>query len=223
MVNGECSASSNISILFIQQSAASAGIGGDECDRDYTFNALPITTGVGTWTKLSGPGTPVFTPDEHQPNATVTVDQFGTYDFAWTVVNSTCTSSDIIRVGFHDRPPVNAGSDTAMCRGGSVQLQAIGSGTVLWSPIAHVSNPNIINPVMTPDVTTTFTLNLTDQFGCKNSDDIIVAVRDSPVADAGPDQTLVYQFSTTLDASPPGESEKGVWSVNSGTGIIIRH
>ena len=220
VVNGTCTASSDISIVFIQQSAASAGTGGDECDMDFTFNALPITTGVGTWTKINGPGNTVFSPNSNQPGATVTVDQFGTYDFAWTVVNSTCTSSDIIRVGFHGAPEVNAGRDTVMCKGGSIQLQATASGTVLWTPVANVSNPTIINPVVNPDFTTTYTLNLTDQFGCENSDDIIIAVLDSPVADAGPDQSLVYTFVTTLDAVPPGEFESGVWSTFAGTGIL---
>jgi gliding motility-associated-like protein len=220
VVNGPCTVTSDISITFIQQSAANAGLGGNVCDLDYTFNALPITSGIGTWTKIGGQGNTVFTPDINQPGATVTVDQFGTYDFAWTVVNSTCSSSDIIRVGFHGPPEVNAGRDTAMCRGESVQLQSTGSGTVLWTPAEHVSNPTIINPVVTPDVTTTFTLSLTDQFGCRNSDEIIVGVRNNTTANAGPDQNIVYVTSSTLDAEPPAEFETGVWSVFSGTGIL---
>jgi gliding motility-associated-like protein len=220
VANGTCSTSATVTVVFIQQPPANAGSGGDVCGESFTMNA-PVTTGLGTWAKISGPGNAVFTPDNHQPDATVAVDQFGSYNFEWTLVNSTCTSTGIIKVVFHDLPPINAGRDTALCKGSSVQLQAKGTGTVTWVPAALVSNPNIINPIATPDTTTTFTVNLTDQFGCKNSSDIVVEVRDKTVANAGPDQVLGYVFTTTMDAVLAHSYENGVWSVVSGTGDFV--
>jgi gliding motility-associated-like protein len=84
-----------------------------------------------------------------------------------------------------------------------------------------LSNPNIINPIATPDTTTKFTVNLTDQFGCKNSDDIVVEVRDKTTANAGPDQLLGYIFTTTMDAVLAHSYENGVWSVISGKGDFV--
>jgi gliding motility-associated-like protein len=216
--NGTCSNSATVAVVFIQQAAANAGSGGNSCDKTFALGALVPATGIGTWTKSVGSGIATFTPDSHQANAKVTVDQFGTYTFAWTVVNSTCTSSDIVQVVFHNLPPINAGRDTALCKGGSVQLHAVGTGTVSWTPVALVNNPNIINPTVTPDTTTTFTVNLTDQFGCKNSDNIVVEVRNKTVADAGPDQVLGYVFTTTMNANLAYSYETGVWSLISGTG-----
>jgi gliding motility-associated-like protein len=220
VANGTCTTSANVTVIFIQQPPANAGSGGDVCGKSFTMNA-PATTGLGTWAKISGLGNAIFTPDNHHPDATVTVDQFGSYSFEWTLVNSTCTSTGIINVAFHDLPPLDAGRDTAMCKGNSVQLQAKGTGTVSWVPAALVSNPNIINPIATPDTTTTFTVNLTDQFGCKNSSDIVVEVRDKTVANAGPDQVLGYVFTTTMDAVLAHSYENGVWSVVSGTGDFV--
>ena len=217
VVNGACSNSANVTVAFIQQPAANAGSGGDVCTDNFIFNAL-ATTGTGTWTKVNGPGNAVFTPDAHQANAKVTVDKFGVYDFAWTVVNSTCTSIGGVRLVFHDLPSINAGKDSTICKGGSIQLQALGSGSVTWVPATLVSNPNIINPIATPDTTTTFTVNLTDQYGCKNSDNIVIGVRERLIADAGPDQVLGYVFTTTMDAKLAHSYERGVWSVISGTG-----
>jgi gliding motility-associated-like protein len=217
VVNGTCSTSANITIVFIQQPPANAGLGGNVCDKSFTMSAV-ITTGTGTWTMATGPGNATFAPDIHQPAAKVTVDKFGSYGFAWTVVNSTCTSSDIINVAFHDLPSVNAGKDTIICKGNSIHLYAQGTGTVSWTPASLVSNPNIINPVVTPDTTTTFTINLTDQFGCKNSDNIVVQVRDKIVANAGPDQLLGYIFETNMAAVLNNTYETGAWSVISGTG-----
>jgi hypothetical protein len=197
VVNGTCSNSSSVSINFILQAPAEAGTGGSECDKDFIFNAQ-TPTGTGTWTKVSGPGNAVFTPDNHQPNAKVTVSQFGTYRFAWTVVNVTCTSSDVVDVVFHDLPSINAGSDTELCKGSSIQLNAQGVGSFVWSPAALVNNPAIKNPIATPTASTTFTVVLTDQYGCKNSDDVLVEVREKPVANAGADQVLEYVFETNL-------------------------
>ena len=220
VVNGTCSNSANVTIVFIQQPSTDAGSGGSVCTNNFNLKGV-ITTGTGTWTKATGPGNAVFTPDAHQANAKVTVDKFGAYDFEWTVVNSTCTSSAIVRVTFHDLPLINAGKDTTMCKGGSIQLQAQGSGSVSWVPATLVSNPNIINPIATPDTTTTFTVNLTDQYGCKNSDNIVIGVRERLVADAGPDQVLGYVFTTTMDAKLAHSYEKGVWRVISGTGEFL--
>ncbi len=220
VVNGTCSNSANVTIVFIQQPATDAGSGGSVCTNNFNLKGV-ITTGTGTWTKATGPGNAVFTPDAHQANAKVTVDKFGAYDFEWTVVNSTCTSSAIVKVTFHDLPLVNAGKDTTMCKGGSIQLQAQGTGSVTWVPATLVSNPNIINPIATPDTTTTFTVNLTDQYGCKNSDNIVIGVRERLVADAGPDQVLGYVFTTTMDAKLAHSYEKGVWRVISGTGEFL--
>jgi gliding motility-associated-like protein len=216
--NGTCSNSATVAVVFIQQAAANAGSGGNSCDKTFTLGALIPATGIGTWTKSIGPGNATFAPDNHNAGAKVTVDQFGTYTFAWTVVNSTCTSSDIVQVVFHNLPSINAGRDTALCKGSSVQLHAVGTGTVSWTPVALVNNPNIINPEVTPDTTTTFTVNLTDQYGCKNSDNIVVEVRNKIVADAGPDQILGYLFTTTMNANLAHSYEKGLWSLVSGTG-----
>jgi gliding motility-associated-like protein len=167
---------------------------------------------------VSGPGNAVFSPDNHQRNATVTVDQFGAYRFAWSVVNVTCSSSDVVDVVFRDLPSLNAGINSEVCKGGSIQLNATGTGSFAWTPAELLNNPSIKNPVATPLVSTTFKVVLTDQFGCKNSDDILIDVREKPVADAGADQLLEYVFETTMDAQPVNAWETGVWSVISGGG-----
>jgi gliding motility-associated-like protein len=219
-VNGSCSSSATVSVNFIQQPPANAGHGGDECDLNFTLNAVPgIET--GTWTKASGPGNATFIPNPNQYNAVVTVTQFGTYDFAWTETNSICSTTDAVRVVFHDLPSVNAGADALLCRGRSIQLNAIGTGTTfLWSPANLLNNPNISNPVATPATTTTFIVTLTDQFGCKNSDQVNIEVRVQPIANAGPDQVLEYLFETDMKAAAPGTNQTGEWTLLTGRGKL---
>jgi gliding motility-associated-like protein len=61
-------------------------------------------------------------------------------------------------------------------------------------------------------------VTLTDQWGCRNSDQVTVDVREKPVADAGPDQVLDYLFETSLGAAPLNVNETGEWSVILGSG-----
>ena len=222
VTNGTCSNSANVNVVFIQEISADGGAGGSICGKVFNLNAMVPANGIGTWSKSNGPGNAVFKPDIHQPVATVTVDQAGAYAFGWTVTTGTCSSTDIILVTFHANPLINAGRDTAVCKGGSVQLEAVGVGTVSWTPVQLLSNPGIINPIATPDTTTKFIVNLTDQFGCKNSDTLKVEVRNKVVADAGPDQEINDLFSTQLDAKLAHSYENGIWSVFSGTGQFTK-
>ena len=215
-VNGTCSSSSNVQITFIQQPAANGGNGGNECDKDFLLNAVPIA-GTGTWTKVSGPGDATFNPNPTTPSATATVTQFGAYDFGWREVNSLCSSTDIIRVTFNDLPPVDAGEDAPACKGIGLQLHATGIGSFLWSPADMVNNPNISDPIATPAVNSIFTVTLTDQFGCKNSDQIAIEVREKPFANAGLDKVLEFLFDTDLEATLSYYFETGAWTVLSGT------
>jgi gliding motility-associated-like protein len=215
-VNGICSSSDRTTINFFEYLSANAGNGGDECDLNFQLNAVP-GAGIGTWSMVSGPGNAIFSPDNHHPDALVSVSAPGSYDFAWTEVNFNCKSTDIIRVVFHDPPYVDAGQDTQICRGNSINLHASGSGTFIWQPADILDNPAIADPVATPLQTTLFTVTLTDQWGCVNSDRISIEVRNQPVPYAGPDQILDFVFSTYLEADDPGAGETGEWSVLEGT------
>ncbi|MBK7936869.1 MAG: HYR domain-containing protein [Lewinellaceae bacterium] len=57
--------------------------------------------------------------------------------------------------------PVLAGSDTLICKGESVLLQAApGFDSYSWTPAATLDHPNIQTPLATPLVTTTYTVNV---------------------------------------------------------------
>ncbi len=217
-VNGVCSRSATVNVTFNQIPVANAGADMSECGPDHIMNATPTTTGSGTWTKSAGPGNAIFSPDASKPNASVRVDQYGTYDFVWTVLENSCQASDIVRIVFHSLPAINAGRDTSICKGDNAQLLSTGTGSVLWEPAELFTNPTVKNPGTKPLTSTTFKVTLTDLNGCKNSDQVRVEVKDIPLANAGSDQILEYQFGTTLAAIAAGVNETGTWSMVSGTG-----
>ena len=145
VTNGTCSASSDVTVSFSQPPVANAGTGGSNCGLEFYFNAVP-SSGTGTWTRISGPGTARFTPDNHDPLARVTVSAYGTYVFRWTEVNGDCTSSSDISVGFFEQVSANAGSGGDECDLNFILSAVQGAGTGTWS---KVSGPG--NVTFTPD------------------------------------------------------------------------
>jgi gliding motility-associated-like protein len=217
---GATNATSNAVTLTVNPlPTANAGTDGNACDLNFILSAVP-SIGTGTWTKLSGPGSATFTPDANQPGAKVTVDQSGTYYFTWAEMNGTCQSTDVVRVVFRSLPAVSAGKDTTICISDNIQLQGVGTGSFSWEPAVMIINPKIKNPVAALLSTTEFIVTLTDQYGCKNSDTVLVSVLDLPIAYAGPDLVLEYLFGASLEATEPGANETGRWSLISGSGVF---
>ncbi|WPP49450.1 T9SS type B sorting domain-containing protein [Catalinimonas niigatensis] len=106
-----CEANSTITItIFAQPSTAVAGpIPVDtSCEYVYTLDAEAPAVGTGMWTVVTPTGTEIVNfSDANDPKATVTVSDFGPYQFRWTVSNGSCSSSDVIQVEFYE--PIDFG------------------------------------------------------------------------------------------------------------------
>ena len=72
----------------------------------------------------------------------------------------------------------DAGADTSICNGSSVQLNSSAPGAIsyLWTPSAGLNFTNIANPIANPTVTTTYVVAITNGNGCTDNDTIIVNV-----------------------------------------------
>jgi gliding motility-associated-like protein len=85
-----------------------------------------------------------------------------------------------------------------------VQLFASGSGTFSWQPNYNLTNIHIANPVASPDVTTTYTVTLSNNFGCFTRDSVTIHVFDTIIISAEHDTTLCPGQSVQLNASGLG-------------------
>lgn len=94
-------------------------------------------------------------------------------------------------------PPADAGLDSAICDGGSASLTASGGVQYLWSPGGMTTATININP----NVTTPYTVTVTDGNGCVAQDVASVIVNPLPVPDAGIDQSICFGDNTTLTAT----------------------
>jgi gliding motility-associated-like protein len=80
--------------------------------------------------------------------------------------------------------------DTIICSLDAIQLFASGTGNFAWEPDYNLSNNNVANPMASPDVTTTYTVTLSNQFGCFDQDSVTITVFDSVGVYAGNDTTI---------------------------------
>lgn len=125
-------------------------------------------------------------------------NDFGIDDITFATV---CESTAQVTVTVNDLPAADAGVDSDYCIGGSVQLNATGGGTYVWSPITGLSDPNIADPIADPTSTTVYTVTVSDAIGCQNTDQVIVTVNQLPPASAGPDLTICDGEEVVLQGS----------------------
>jgi hypothetical protein len=102
-----------------------------------------------------------------------------------------------------------------MCHGMSAMLIATVSGGTgnydcEWSPAESLSDPTIMNPIATPDVTTTYTLTIDDGVTVM-TDTYTLEVMASPEPDLGEDMTVCVNHTVTLDATCP-DATSYLWS-----------
>lgn len=129
-----------------------------------------------------------------QPTATTTYVLIGTGPYG-------CTNTDTVLVTVNPIPSINAGPDPSICLGSTISLTATGATSYVWNPIGG----NVSTVLVTPVVTTSYTVIGTNASGCTNSDTITVTVNPVPVVSMTP--TFVCAgSSTSLDAGNPGSN-----------------
>ena len=74
---------------------------------------------------------------------------------------------------------VDGTEDQTICPGISVQLGASGGSSYLWSPAVGLSDPNIADPIATPDETTLYTVEIMTDCG-PVFDEVLITVEDEP-------------------------------------------
>jgi gliding motility-associated-like protein len=95
-----------------------------------------------------------------------------------------------VEVLVRNLPVPNAGIDTALCIGDSINLNGSGGGTYSWVGTSINSGANTATPVVEPTTTGDYILTVIDQYGCQNNDTVNVLVRMLPNANAGSDQFI---------------------------------
>lgn len=173
---------------------------------EICMDAPPLTlTGAtpvgGTWTGTGISGN-AFDP------ATLAA---GNYLLTYTYTDTNgCTSFDTATMTIHPLPVANAGQDDEICLGQCFQLSASGGVQYAWSNGINTGSQQVC-----PVITTTYTVTVTDQHGCQDTDDITITVY--PVPDVVNEQHSVCSGDCIDLVAPLGTSY--IWSTGETTKI----
>ncbi len=185
------------------------------------LNGLPST---GTWTLTRLPD--MITRTGTGRTASITSLMVGTYSFS--VTNSFgCQSPVSANADVQPNPsaPVlTVTNPNPVCQPATVNLTlpAVTAGSTNGLIYTYWRNPAGTLPFNSPSAAGagTYYIKGTDANLCAEIRPVSVVVREKPSANAGTDQTLDYQFSTSLQADEPRPGETGIWSVFSGSGTF---
>ena len=192
----------------------STGACADTAQVTVTVNTLPTidagtdpTICFGDTTNLSAVGAIDYSwsPADSLSSSIISNPQAWPSDTTQYVVTGTdinsCSNTDTVTVNVNPLPNVDAGNNTTICTGDSIQLNATGAATYIWSPVTDLSNPTVADPFASPSTPTTYTVTGTDINGCVNVDSITISLHSLPTATVSNDTTICIGDTAQLIAS----------------------
>ncbi len=192
-----CSQTITKTIVIYPTPVAQAGPDQLNCgSNSTTLAANSPSPATGLWTVVRGTGGSFS--NASSPTSRFTGNPNEAYLLRWTVSNGGCVNAtDEVEIQLRPIPQVNAGPDILLIEGESTPLQGSGQGTLSWSPVVALSNPNIGNPVVSPLETTTYYLNVVSDAGCPNVDSVEVKV--------------IKRLQIPTAFSPNGDGQNDTW------------
>jgi gliding motility-associated-like protein len=186
-----------------------------------TLSGLP-TSGTGNWKLTRLPD--LVTTENSGTSYTATGLPGGL--FFYTVTNSTGCVSDSsaeVRISILGPPTLIITDPPAVCSPDLVDLTApsVTEGSTPGLYYTYWMDPDTTTKYPTPTaaVNGTYYIKGRTVNGLSSVKPVNATVFEKPVPDAGPDQSVFYQYNTTM-AAVLGENETGVWSVSSGKGVF---
>lgn len=147
---------------------------------------------VKTYAWDFGDGTVVSSPDSTVSHAYPTA---GMYQAKLVVTDSlgcSTAAAAVDPIDVHAPPVVDVSPATALvCLGKSVGLKAIGGQSFSWSPGSTLDDSTIAAPVAAPAANTEYTVTITDNIGCTNTDSVAVRIVRPDTVRVNPDSAAI--------------------------------
>ena len=178
-----------------------------------TVNQLPLVTAgtnfsvcTGSAAPLNATGAnayqwdfhPTFTTATNIANPSATPITTTTYSVTGTNTTTGCVNSASVTVSLNALPTIDAGPDTSMCIGDSLQLMATGGVTYIWDFHPSLSSNIVANPWTYTTSTIMYHVDAYDANSCFGEDSVTVTVNPLPgspiIVENGP--WLVSSYSS---------------------------
>ncbi|MEI7594743.1 MAG: T9SS type A sorting domain-containing protein [Bacteroidota bacterium] len=152
----------------------------------YSWTSNP----VGFTSNLQNPS---ISPTQNTTYTVVVTNGFGCTDDATAIVTVNPMTS-----------ATASATSGSICNGLTTSINGGGGVSYSWTsnPVGFTSN--LQNPIISPAQNTTYTVVVTNGFGCTDDATAIVNVFNTPTVDAGGNQTILNGTNTTLDPSVSG-------------------
>lgn len=143
------------------------------------------------------------------PSTTYTYPSDGIY-FVSLIVGTSVGCVDTLRqqLTVRAKPELFLNRDTVICDVDTLQLRAIGTGSLSWSPNYNISSLTDANPLVSPDRPTRYSITLTQSPGCTNTASVFVDVKSLVTLNLAADTTICLGDSAQLHPDSDGVSYK---------------
>ncbi len=190
--------SSTVTVSYYSMWYAHAGSAQSFC------GGVGLSATIGAGNPTAGPtyswspATGLSSTTSPSPVATPTV----TTTYTMTVDQGTCPPhQETVTVTIHQPPPVSAGHWTVIFIGEKTTLHGSGASVYSWSPSGSINYNGSANPDAEPLLTTTYTVQAKDSYGCVGQDTVTVfVIQDNSV--------IIYNTFT-----PNGDGNNDTWYI----------
>mgnify|MGYP000518090826 CR=1 FL=1 len=112
------------------------------------------------------------------------------------------------------RPAVDplVSNDISACEEIPVNLQASGGVRYEWTPATSLSAANIADPTARPADTTQYQVTVFSEYGCFDTASVMVNIWKKPLANAGPDKSIMEGDEISLDGIAEGTQVIYFWT-----------
>ncbi|MBL7706477.1 MAG: T9SS type A sorting domain-containing protein [Taibaiella sp.] len=140
-----------------------------------------------------------------QTASTFSATQADNYKVVVTASNGCTDTSAVTNLTVNANPVVNIGTDTAICQGASLSLDAGNSGTSFaWSNGANTATTTV-------SAAGTYHVTVTNANNCAASDTIVVTENPLPVVNLGNDTAICDGATLIVDAATGITSDTYIW------------
>lgn len=216
-----CIVSDTIRIVVNDRPSINAGDDQTICNTNSVRIGNIATSGTAPYSYNWQPATGLSNSNIATPDASPS----DTTNYIVTVTDANgCTDSDTIRINVLPSPTPNAGQNTEICFGESVQIGGNATGGTpsyiySWTPALGLSDPNISSPIASPQATTQYVQAVTDQSGCTSYDSVTVTVNPLPIADAGDNTEICFGDVISIGSNAVSGTAPYVYSWQPATGL----
>jgi gliding motility-associated-like protein len=199
--------SSAITLNIVTPQAATATASSPVCLGENIY----LTASAGDSYSWTGPNG--FTSAQQNPVISGASAAMGGQYYVTVFKNGCSSVAPAVTVNINQPIAANAGASRTICQGEKVYLHATGGTSYKWFPTTGLSNPNIADPLASPNETTTYTVEVSSN-SCTAKSAVTLTVSQAPIANATANKEIIKGERIQLHGTATGNNVTYYWTPN---------